>query len=81
MRYKVCESNRANFIVNTTRFWGTRTQSLIALTGQVLIIGNYNLSYDMTQEVFIKMMKNLNSFKKINMDNTRERNSIKANDV
>ena len=44
-------------------------------------IGDYNLSYDMTQEVFIKMMKNLNSFKKINMDNTRERNSIKANDV
>ena len=69
------------FIVNTTGFWCTRTQSLIALTGQVLIIGNYNLSYDMTQEVFIKMMKNLNSFKKINMDNTRERNSIKANDV
>ncbi len=26
-------------------------------------IGDYNLSYDMTQEVFIKMMKNLNRFK------------------
>lgn len=26
-------------------------------------IGDYNLSYDMTQEVFIKMMKNLNRYK------------------
>lgn len=26
-------------------------------------IGDYNLSYDMTQEVFIKMMRNLNKFK------------------
>ena len=26
-------------------------------------IGDYNLSYDMTQEIFIKMMKNLNRFK------------------
>ena len=42
------------FIVNATRFWGTRTQSLIALTGQVLIIENYNLSYDMTQKYLLK---------------------------
>lgn len=27
------------------------------------LIGDYNFSYDMTQEVFIKMMKNLNKFK------------------
>lgn len=27
------------------------------------LIGDYNLSYDMTQEVFIKMMGNLNRFK------------------
>lgn len=26
-------------------------------------IGDYNLSYDMTQEVFIKMIKNINKFK------------------
>lgn len=26
-------------------------------------IGDYNLSYDMTQEVFIKMIKNINRFK------------------